>query len=64
MTTVMRGKKKERRPPSEDWRLYWFACLERALETGDAEGEALARANLERLGVEIVYRTQPTGATP
>ena len=39
-----------------DWPVYWFAALERAVETGDWVSAAEAQRQLERLGVTVNYR--------
>jgi hypothetical protein len=38
-----------------DWPLYWFARLEKAVDTGDHQAAAQAQRNLARLGVLVRY---------
>jgi hypothetical protein len=40
-----------------DWPGYWFLLLERFLAKGDLEAAAEAKRQLERLGVEVRYRS-------
>jgi hypothetical protein len=42
-------------PPFEDWPLYWFARLEKAVEQGDHQTAAEAHQELKRLGVHVSY---------
>jgi hypothetical protein len=46
--------KAQTRPPSE-WPIYWFAKLEKAVETGDHEAAAEAQRRLDQLGVHVQY---------
>jgi hypothetical protein len=41
--------------PVIDWPLYWFARLEKAVETGDHQVAAEAQRHLARLGVRVSY---------
>jgi hypothetical protein len=43
------------RQPVRDWPLYWFAALENAVEAGDREAAAKARAELRRVGVTVHF---------
>jgi hypothetical protein len=42
-------------PPVNDWPLYWFARLEKAVEQGDHQAAAEAQRHLARLGVRVKY---------
>ena len=42
-------------PPVDDWPLYWFAKLEKAVEAGDHQAAAEAQRELARLGVRLNY---------
>jgi hypothetical protein len=42
-------------PPVFDWPLYWFAKLEKAVESGNHQDAAQAQQHLERLGVRVNY---------
>ncbi len=47
-------------PPVDDWPLYWFAALEKAVEVGDYEAAAEAQRRLAQLGIRVSYgRTRP-----
>jgi hypothetical protein len=41
--------------PVDDWPLYWFAKLEKAVEVGDHRAAAEAQDRLARLGVRVRY---------
>jgi hypothetical protein len=41
-----------------DWPGYWFLLLECYLGEGELEAAAEARRQLERLGVEVRYRSR------
>ena len=38
-----------------NWPLYWFARLEKAVESGDHQAAAEAQRELARLGVRVSY---------
>jgi hypothetical protein len=59
VATKKQRRRRQQKPPLEDWRLFWFACLERAREEEDDDREAQARAELERLGCEVKYASPP-----
>lgn len=40
----------------DDWPLWWFNILEKAIERGDYAKAAEANENLERLGYVVRYR--------
>jgi hypothetical protein len=42
-----------------DWRLWWFAKLESAIERGDNRAAKDALRNLERLGIEVRFTLPP-----
>ncbi len=42
-------------PPTQNWPLYWFAKLEKAVEDGDHEAAVAAQRELARLGVRVSY---------
>jgi hypothetical protein len=42
-------------PPVNDWPLYWFVALEKAVEQGDHQAAAEAERQLRRLGVRVAY---------
>jgi hypothetical protein len=46
-------------PRLNDWPVYWFAALERAVEKGDYEAAAEAQRQLARLGVQVRYGRRP-----
>lgn len=56
-----RGSTRESRP--EDCATAWFALLERSRIDGDREREAMARRNLNRLGVRVDWRDEPSPCT-
>ena len=41
--------------PTTDWRLWWFAQLESAIERDDHQAAKNAIKNLERLGIEVRF---------
>lgn len=41
--------------PRQNWPLYWFARLEKAVEVGDHQSAAEAQWELDRLGVHVAY---------
>lgn len=41
--------------PFNNSTMYWFAKLERAVESGDFEGALRAQRELKRLGVRVEY---------
>jgi len=45
--------------PITDWRLWWYARLESAVERGDKRAAKEAIKNLERLGVEVRFTFPP-----
>ena len=47
--------------PLTDWRLWWFALLEAALERGNRAAATKAIQNLKRLGVEVRFILPPVG---
>ncbi len=42
-----------------NWPLWWFACLDSALERGDNQAAAEALRKLEYLGIEVRFRFPP-----
>jgi hypothetical protein len=42
-----------------DWRLWWFARLDSAIERGDHRAAREAIKNLERLGIEVRFTLPP-----
>ena len=53
-------------PKHAEWRespTAWFAALEAAMNRGDLTAAAEAQRELSRLGVAVVYRPQPKGAS-
>jgi hypothetical protein len=46
-------------PPTRDWRLWWFARLETALQRDDRRAAKEALRNLARLGVEVRFTLPP-----
>jgi hypothetical protein len=42
-------------PDAEQWPLYWFAQLEKAIDCGDYEQAAECLRRLRSLGVEVRY---------
>jgi hypothetical protein len=42
-----------------DWRLWWFARLDAALERGDHRAAREAIRHLERLGIEVRFTLPP-----
>jgi hypothetical protein len=42
-----------------DWRLWWFAKLESAIERGDNRAAREALRHLERLGIEVRFTLPP-----
>ena len=53
-----------KRPSVVDWPLYWFAALERAIESSNFSAAADAQRNLERLGVTVRFSSQPGKRIP
>jgi hypothetical protein len=43
-------------PPVLHWPLYWFAVLEKAVQTGAFETASRAQQELKRLGVRVSCR--------
>jgi hypothetical protein len=46
-------------PPDDDYTevpIYWFALLDKAVESGDPATAAEARRQLDRLGIRVRYR--------
>lgn len=37
--------------------VYWFAVLEKAVDSGNLEAAGQAVSQLRRLGVEVIYRS-------
>ena len=56
MATLTDSTDKTRFP---DWRLWWFARLESALERGDCRAARKAIRQLERLGIEVRFTLPP-----
>ena len=50
------GKKTYTESDFADSRVAWFVCLERAKADNDFERAAMAKRELERLGVKVLYR--------
>lgn len=53
------------KPTKEPWRdspTAWFATLDRARNTGDAELAAKAKSELKRLGVRVDFAATPRKA--
>jgi hypothetical protein len=48
--------------PRRDWRLWWYARLETALEREDLTAAREALRNLARLGVEVHFTLPPVPA--
>jgi hypothetical protein len=46
-------------PPTRDWRLWWFARLETAIQRDDRPATREALRHLARLGVEIRFTLPP-----
>jgi hypothetical protein len=42
--------------PEQDEPVYWFVLLEKAIHRGDFDEAALAKRELDRLGVSVIYR--------
>jgi hypothetical protein len=46
--------------PTRDWRLWWYARLESAIERADRRAAKEALRNLARLGVEVRFTLPPS----
>jgi hypothetical protein len=53
----------ERTADPQNWPLYWFARLERAVEQGDHQDAAKSQTELARLGVVVHYGRPLEGET-
>lgn len=49
------------RPPEHEEPIYWFYLLEVAINNGDFEAAARAKAELEQLGVTVTYKRRQRG---